>query len=66
MPARIAEAFEIEGGDAHGDLGRRLKLRQASLAALVRTGAVGHGVEIVEWHGSRALDAGSSEDLVWL
>jgi hypothetical protein len=45
MPALIAEAFEVECGDAHSDLGRRLKLRQASLAALVRTEAVVHGVE---------------------
>ena len=43
MRTRTAEAFEIKGGEPHGDLGRCLKFRQASLAALVRIGAVESG-----------------------
>ena len=50
MRARTAEAFEIKGGEAHGDLGRCLKFRQASLAALIRIGAV----EKREWREPRA------------
>jgi hypothetical protein len=40
MPAPVAEAFEVEGGDAHGELGLALKLRQASLVVSTRIGAV--------------------------
>ena len=44
MRARTAEAFEIKGGEPHGDLGRCLKFRQASPAALVRIGPLKAGV----------------------